>query len=1477
MLYLDTRAIRVFLPLSAARDAGPDLCIVHLQSLRIRPHAENPLSRVHVRSELYYLAQQANILNVPGSLVEDRQYQLDVCKLTVHTGAWHQVEAMFQSNNREGGEQNPLSENPAVEWNKLALNKQSFSGPNVPLLALVNTVNVSLMFAPAIVYQVSEHLDILVCGHSAELNATSDIEISISAEQLASVSLLLSNWLHFTSALTQLLNVEATASPLPDSGIDDQSSVCSPLFRPLPATPVPQIIPSEVLLTANKIILTLYSMRQQPRSFRNRPNEEEIPSELSYDASEDSSVENVAQSDLLVIHPLLYAAFLQPHIVLDCQSMKERVEVSCFDMALRTSSDSFAVHNSSTRLVPKLESFTVCILETKGGDPHPKTGIPPSLLTATWSNFLSNTGGELLVQLGRPVQVHANPTVWSSVKQVEALLRKFVQPLQHSRPAAPQSQSDLLRRLRDISCGTLKTCQIMLNLSHSSQREQIILSVAGISGSFSSKSSIWSEKGTFRNQFHVDSLLLKVVHEERPRILLKPCSFKCETVLSWDPWVPSVQTSLNFDLVHLEVGPDQVECVTSICQLLQPYLQQEASCELTRDMPTSPGTQDEHYQDDLRAGAFQFLEVNALCELPQPYQVVFYQNPPAMAWRYPQPRALTSVDVLPVPFVSAGIATDDGVCVKCVLQYWSPCEGQYVSYCEFDLSESHRCKINLPSITDKNRVVTSSCWQVLMHPQSSLEHQHTGLSPRTLAACMRIDSFFSTSLVPRLQVALDVTCLRIDLTCQTAHLAHRLPEPLSKYTPDGHLPDLLPMAMLEVSEASLYISRLACGTMFNKFEATLLCDIVDMATLTTLRMLHPFRAGGTVTLSQSANKQPTADIVANAGCIRLRFGPTAAHTLATVMHIWQRTLAQTEEHVLDVLPTHYVVCNDSSSDIRLGQCGTPERIVVKSGQYHMYAWYSPILRQLLQISLAQDEWDWSLPLSLKEEEGSVIYLHNGPHQMGLVWRIQELSSTQRMVVISGQLVICNKLREAVDIKVHSYTDSRQSEPVCSNPLTLPGLANSPSFPITSIACIELRVRLEDQDFDWSHQIPVTNNSHSELVLLTFSGDLPNQLFSLWFRVVKQAVKGGTRILVMLTPLYKVRSMLPTSTCIKFFMEGSDFEADVMGYRPASGSEPTAIFPWTVAYNLVELPEENKQVSAEDFDSIFQKKHEEEWPYVESDTPMEWVGMDCPNRMIATTLDFSGPLETSLELYLECWALFVNMLDVPVRLVDELEMSPPVPPRGVIVPRIIECSELSPPLQLQQKRYLDTASFYMPRISGVIPLDGFLCSTIPTRNAKLMLVTLRYRKDTKKGITVLSVRPTVMLHCAVALSVLAVCVPTHTRALSLPHMPRKALHHATAHTAEPVQAWHCLLPAPNASPQDLAFYLLVQVRKGEWACPLMVPLPSLDKGEGCTSRQCLDVAGEALVLTTHTRAGQVFAVFSKVSQPQLRIINHCRFA
>lgn len=61
---------------------------LQLDGVRITPDAENPICRTLLRTDIYQLAAQANILNVPGSAVEDRQYQINVKGVCVYTTTW---------------------------------------------------------------------------------------------------------------------------------------------------------------------------------------------------------------------------------------------------------------------------------------------------------------------------------------------------------------------------------------------------------------------------------------------------------------------------------------------------------------------------------------------------------------------------------------------------------------------------------------------------------------------------------------------------------------------------------------------------------------------------------------------------------------------------------------------------------------------------------------------------------------------------------------------------------------------------------------------------------------------------------------------------------------------------------------------------------------------------------------------------------------------------------------------------------------------------------------------------------------------------------------------------------------------------------------------------------------------------------------------------------------------------------------------
>lgn len=90
LVYLHTESIRVLLPARDTSSEDPsihNMFLLQLDSVVITPQVDNPLSRIMLRPDIFQLAERARILGIPGSEVEDRQYQIDVLGLSASTGA----------------------------------------------------------------------------------------------------------------------------------------------------------------------------------------------------------------------------------------------------------------------------------------------------------------------------------------------------------------------------------------------------------------------------------------------------------------------------------------------------------------------------------------------------------------------------------------------------------------------------------------------------------------------------------------------------------------------------------------------------------------------------------------------------------------------------------------------------------------------------------------------------------------------------------------------------------------------------------------------------------------------------------------------------------------------------------------------------------------------------------------------------------------------------------------------------------------------------------------------------------------------------------------------------------------------------------------------------------------------------------------------------------------------------------------------
>ena len=133
-----------------------------------------------------------------------------------------------------------------------------------------------------------------------------------------------------------------------------------------------------------------------------------------------------------------------------------------------------------------------------------------------------------------------------------------------------------------------------------------------------------------------------------------------------------------------------------------------------------------------------------------------------MTWIYPKPRTLSRLSVFPVPFVSADKLFGEeenldhgGDIVSCTLEYWDQCLKSFRAYSTFFLSEQELCHLDLPLLTDRKKLAVSDVWRIVIHGHNI--NDRNVVKPQSLVSVIRVDSFYSPLLIPKLQVSLFIS------------------------------------------------------------------------------------------------------------------------------------------------------------------------------------------------------------------------------------------------------------------------------------------------------------------------------------------------------------------------------------------------------------------------------------------------------------------------------------------------------------------------------------------------------------------------------------------------------------------------------------------------------------------------------------------------------------------------------------------------
>ncbi|KAF5303499.1 hypothetical protein FQA39_LY09962 [Lamprigera yunnana] len=1609
LLYVECRGIRIIIPTMKLDTTGTDqnVCMLQIGNIGLSPSAVNPICRNPSRPDIYQLAAQSRILNIPGSEIEDRQYQLDIKHISAVTGLWSDFSHMLKVPDTSATNLRTMSENPALEWNKLGKSCLSTSSHFGNFSTAINKFDISIIIAPAMIYK-----NTLICGHSIEVNCESDVEVNLSLNQIKLISTLVFESMHILEPflLDDLVKRPCVTSPYlkldsptfdvmeednsastelgADSGFETSEfqSIFSLKSRVLnfimllkndllitvlqevstestyleakqllkhkeiernvflrPSSTVSSQnhgIPIDFLVTGGKIVLSLYEVNRQ--CYRNtsilvkdKNCLQTTDLEKGYEASEESSLDEKQLPRGNQFVPLLFLSFSQPNIFISQYYMGNKVHISCFDVSVKITGPEY----TPLTAVPVENDYSINLLETLSGIPNPGTGIRPAFFTLKWIRGIGQPA-TVNVEFARPTRIFCSAERWAYLfatkDKVVKTCNSCFQNLQrnknktfdkdhvnstcresHQMPETYTKFNEITKRFYKISAINFSLAQIVL-VAKTENNPEVTLSLNKLKNNLT----ISRRPERIINVTSFEGLTLGVKRDGITQLLLNPWTLSVELSLTWESWQsmdsdPMCQVSVESDCIMLDISPEQIKSVQTVVYDFTDYVstlsyEDLQSTSASVDYKDGFSDKEQFYKDDLRAGAFQFVDsiTNNVNELPLPYQVVFWKKRTlAMAWRYPQPRALIKVRVFPVPFkLTAWEDEDPNYQIFCNLEYWSECHNCYRPYLQFYLSENESSTLTLP---ENNLQCVSSTWRVFLTLQrdsfNTINFDGTKfmISPRMLAACMRIDSYFNKKLVPNLSLLLDISTVNISLRNDfNKKKSIAMPLALKQYKSDMLFPDNICFGELLLEGTKGYLA------MWNYQTAT--CDvtsffksyILDYASLTRQSFIDPFLFKFNINYS----KTTSLDFICNP--IKVKFGLSIAHTLMVSAQLWEQNWKCNLEGQELIIMTRYIVCNNTNVNIRFGQVSTDENILLLPHYCHFYCWRTQKTKQMIRAGMDENGWLWSHAFQI-DNEGMFTYQMSSDESIVLVVTIKNLSATQKQIIFSGQLVICNMLLEHFEMKVVVSGDiDKEKEFKRSPSYIIPGKSFPPTLLLNGNWRYHLRLRFFGLESAWSGDIPITENCKSaQPWLVKVPLQERGQFLSIWCRTVIQPLPIGRQILVIFWPLFMIRSNLPVNStvhistptlginleatihgrgeCQQLYCPGTIDHSHQLSFQLDNGTMSTSNTYVPLNYSLVDQKEFFKRpdnvdiaqtlAKLTDFDKTF-------WPYFEEDlAEIDWIAENQPLTYVQVRYQNACEFSSALLVELLPWSLIVNTLGCSIAIVVNENEVCRVSHHGIVTPPKLEETfhiavdvdgnwNFSSPLQLATSEW--SSSFYMPKITGTIPLEGDIrTAVICNRHICMVSILSKFEKE----IRLLKVSSSHVLTNNTTQQLNILCLAT-LETEKMWEFPKDLEQYSftlasnldKSNVGTSIIQWYII--GENVDLQsNFALYISISINpQYGWSCPVRV-----DK---IINRRCIAVQIDRqsipIVISSQTHKGQMYLALHNDLYPQLLIDNRC---
>ena len=730
-----------------------------------------------------------------------------------------------------------------------------------------------------------------------------------------------------------------------------------------------------------------------------------------------------------------------------------------------------------------------------------------------------------------------------------------------------------------------------------------------------------------------------------------------------------------------------------------------------------------------------------------------------------------------------------------------------------------------------------------------------------------------------------------------------------------------------------------------RLKSCLSVTFTDFAFLASHHLIYPTKFQGAISYSRKPTEN-SIDLHVHSKPLNIKFGHFANHTLNCAANLWSSVLSTDNDQIYDPSTmrdrnleplTHYIICNNTQEPIRFGQADTEENHLLKTQECHMYAWRSHKARLLLRVCLEGGYWTWCEPFSLvtdnhNEESAVIRSIDHGSHKASLVITLRKLRPTQIQVVISGLLSVGSLLKDHLELRViHKHKES--DPPVPEQRSVLGSFSASPSFIVQDDKTQCVKIRLLGIGTPWSGEIPMQlDKSRKKSVLVRIPTKEKGQCLTIWCRIVEETYGKLTRYLILFSPMYMARSLLPNpmnvvlsvpsnkDPPVQVELPGKELPVQLetlgtsdqkyhIAFKVVDSLPPSEPIP--MSWGIIEQVRDKQQDYVQKIDQIVrdiptfgQYDCDKRWPYIEGmPTKICWATNEQPKTDVQVNFTQYHPLCNTLCVEVNPWCLIVNQSGIGLLLKDDYDFVFNMANDSVFVPPQLNNSFYlgiadedategnsnpwySPPLQLSDQEW----RFHqlMPSVQGLIPKQGIVHSKIILDN-QVCFLTIQSKNE--HGMRIIHIKPTFNITNQTG-QTLRVAPLSVTRiknkiaADKIDFVSQDVL--CDSDTAYRLLFWQMIGDTSKDQIFDGFQHISLSTESSDWSLPLNLEdcrsldedkrkaifIPKIQVSSGDSSVSTDDgFANIPVILTCHQRNGQIYLVLAKDENPALILHNN----